>query len=142
MIPLLAAGAFNGLPQELRWNIRGYIAKRKSFPWSRTTGRLPAYTIITPCPPRECVRGAALVSQDIRRGILSVVVCQITRAELCRQKQPSVRRKGHAILHGVSVKPAGPNPKVGVTFHACRDKDLSRWRYTKPRQRRATRLHR
>jgi hypothetical protein len=26
-----AAGAFNGLPQELRWNIRGYLAERKSF---------------------------------------------------------------------------------------------------------------
>jgi hypothetical protein len=23
-----AAGAFNGLPRELRWNIRGYIAER------------------------------------------------------------------------------------------------------------------
>jgi len=26
-----AAGGFNSLPRELRWNIRGYIAERKSF---------------------------------------------------------------------------------------------------------------
>jgi hypothetical protein len=57
------------------------------------------------------------VSQDIRRGILSVVVC--------RQKAIECEEEGACnILHSVSVKTAGPNPKVDVTFHACRDNDL------------------
>jgi hypothetical protein len=72
---------------------------------------------------RACVRGRAGVARHSARHPVCCL-CQMTRRICVGKKQSSAKRKGHAILHSVSVKTAGPNPKVDVTFHACRDNDL------------------
>ena len=61
-----AAGAFNGLPRELRWNIRGYIAERNFV------AKPPDDLLLTQSShvALRVVRGRVAVLNCHRRGLL------------------------------------------------------------------------
>jgi hypothetical protein len=91
-----AAGAFEGLPRpKLRWNIRGYIAERKSFSTvAKPSGNFlltqlsHAQHSSTPTPGRACDEGSCRCASEHRRDLLwcHTELCQMTQAELCRRK--------------------------------------------------------